>query len=89
MNVQDLHQTITKKFAHKAAEILDSSAYAYVTFQLQEIKEQGLNPMDYEVIFARDEYPQYTEDKLLVTNRIRLVKIKDIENLPVVGEEQK
>jgi hypothetical protein len=90
MNVQDMFDTIAQKHAKRAADLVDGAAYAYVTQQLEEIKKRGLNPGDYEVVFAGDEFPQYIEDKdgtqLKVTRRIRLERRKDLANLPILGE---
>lgn len=83
MNIQELQNTITTKYAKQAAELLDGAAYAYVTQQLEHLKSIGADPSEYEVVFARDEYPKYTDDGMKVTQRIRLVKRENIENLPV------
>jgi len=81
MNIQELHSTITRDYAHKVAELTDAAAYAYVTSMLDHLKSIGADPTDYEVIFATDEFSKYTEDGLKIEKRIRLVKREEIEKL--------
>lgn len=88
MNIQETFDTIATKYAKQASDMQDSAAFAYVTKLLDRIKEAGADPADYEVVVARDEYPQYVDGKdgtkMKVEYRIRLERRKDLENLPVI-----
>jgi len=74
-NILDTQQSIASHYAHKIAELTDSVAYAYIVKQIDALKEKGEDPTQYEVIFVRDNFPGQTDDAMVITNHIRLVKI--------------
>lgn len=82
MNIQKQFDTIARDMAHNTAQLIDGAAYAYVSKQLEAIKAQGLDPLDYEVVFASDEYPRIIEGPngttMKVNQYIRVVRSKDI-----------
>jgi hypothetical protein len=75
MNPLELRDTIVQKHAMRVADLVNGAAFAFVTEQLRHIEEAGLDPADYEVAFVRDEYPRHTEDGLLITQSLRLIKV--------------
>jgi hypothetical protein len=89
MSIDEMHSSMTKSLGKRLADVVDGAAYAYVSKQLDYITEIGGNPSDYEVVMARDEFPQYIEDadgtRLKIDNRIRVERRKDIENLPIIN----
>jgi hypothetical protein len=86
MNIQEMISTMTNKYAKQIAEATDSVAFAYVTKQYDYLVAKGEDPTEYEVVFAKYEYPQKTDDGMVMTQHIRLVKVKEVENLPVSME---
>lgn len=82
MNIQDQFNEMTKALANNRADTMDGAVYAYVTMQLQNIIDQGLDPMDYEVILASDEFPRIVEDTdghtVKINQYIRVVRREGI-----------
>jgi hypothetical protein len=75
MNILEMHDEITRKWAAQAAAMQDSASFAYVTEQMRYLRSTGADLTEYEVIMARDEYPKYTEDGLKINYHIRLVRL--------------
>ena len=80
MNLVDIHNTFTKKLAHKVADWEDSAAYAYVDNMMQELRQRGEDPTQYEVCIIESETPEVIEEegssKMVIRRRLQLRKIK-------------
>lgn len=50
MDLQKLHDTLTKDYVHKLADWKDAAIYAYIEKQFQAIEEKGLNPTDFQLV---------------------------------------
>lgn len=79
MSIYELHKTMSTDFTHKIADWTDSTAYAYVTQQMISIRDAGLDPMDYEVVFISDETPQYMHDGtgMKIDKRMQVRRIEE------------
>lgn len=87
MNLASQRKLINDMVKQKAV-LLDSATHAFVEKQFDAVLAAGLDPTEYEVIFASDEYPKFTEDGLKIIQRIRLVKKDSISNLSAIGESE-
>ena len=87
MNIQDIYSEITSKHAKHVADLMDGTAYAYVTKQLEALQAAGANLAEYEVVIARDQTPRLIEDEngttMRINQRIRLMRTEEIQALPL------
>lgn len=79
MNLVDIHDTFTKKFANKIADYEDSAAYAYVTTMAEELTRRGEDLTKYELVFIESENPEIVAEedsmKMVARRRLQLRKI--------------
>lgn len=77
MNLHNQNEAI-KGFMRHNATLFDSATIGYVKGQLDNIRERGEDPRDYEVIICFDENPKHTKDGLRITQRLRVVKVSEL-----------
>ena len=74
MNLLEIHKTFTEQLAHKAVEIEDSAAYAYVKQCFDILRERGEDPADYELVLVQGAEPEITDDGMRVVWSMQLRK---------------
>jgi uncharacterized linocin/CFP29 family protein len=87
MNIQEMMNEITNKHAKHAADLMDGTAYAYVTKQMEALQAAGADLTEYEVVIATEQYPRLLKEKdgasYRVSQRIVLMRSKDLPTLPI------
>lgn len=75
MNLEEVFQQITTKYAEDMRIWEESYVWAFIVEQIKNLKERGENPADYEIIYVNT-LPREIEDGFSAGRSLRLVKIE-------------